>query len=371
MPVPAVKDRQLLRRALVVAVLAAVAVGLIAGPSRGDLTSSYQAGKQRANALQSRIAADNGKIRAFDGTIASLQTRLSAIESAVLVQERLLDSVRGQLLTAQDRLQTLRSQYARDQHVLAAQLVRNYELPPPSVVTMVVQAHGFQDLLNRLNDLREIDHANAATVRVVIAERAAVTKQAQELAAVEARRQRSTAAVLDERDQVARLRLSIVDKELPFARDRAADRDHLQALQKTLTHDAHVLDQQAAAAGSLISGGVAPRPSGCVNTPFVAHGGEFGLFLAAGTNYTVNEEPVIAARLDELGQALHLHLIGISGYRTPQHSVEVGGFADDPHTRGEASDTPGIEGVPESILLEYCLTRPFPTPAEADHIQES
>jgi hypothetical protein len=94
------------------------------------------------------------------------------------------------------------------------------------------------------------------------------------------------------------------------------------------------------------------------------------MFLAPGTNYSVGEEPIIAARLDALGIALHLHLIGISGYRTPQHSVEVGGFADDPHTRGEASDTPGIEGVPEAILAEYCLTRPFAGPAEADHIQE-
>jgi hypothetical protein len=102
----------------------------------------------------------------------------------------------------------------------------------------------------------------------------------------------------------------------------------------------------------------------------VAHGGEYGLFLAPGTDYTVNQEPIIAARLDALGKALQLHLIGISGYRTPQHSVEVGGFADDPHTRGEASDTPGIEGVPEATLEEYCLTRPCPGPREADHNQE-
>jgi Peptidase M15 len=74
----------------------------------------------------------------------------------------------------------------------------------------------------------------------------------------------------------------------------------------------------------------------------------------------VGEEPIIAARLDALGRALGLHLIGISGYRSPQHSVEVGGFADDPHTRGEASDTPGVEGVPEATLAEFCLTRPFP-----------
>jgi hypothetical protein len=59
----------------------------------------------------------------------------------------------------------------------------------------------------------------------------------------------------------------------------------------------------------------------------------------------------------------------LSGYRTPQHSVEVGGFASDPHTRGQASDTPGVEGVGEATLEAFGLTRPFAGAAEANHIQ--
>ena len=113
-----------------------------------------------------------------------------------------------------------------------------------------------------------------------------------------------------------------------------------------------------------------PRPYGlATGTPFSPGGGSYGFFPAPGTNYSVGNEPIIAARLDRLGKALHLHLIGISGYRTPQHSVEVGGFANDPHTRGEASDTPGVEGVPEATLSRFGLTRPFGGAAEADHIQ--
>jgi uncharacterized membrane protein (UPF0127 family) len=103
---------------------------------------------------------------------------------------------------------------------------------------------------------------------------------------------------------------------------------------------------------------------------FVSHGGQYGFFPAPTANYTVGSEPEIAARLDKLGEALHLHLTGLSGFRTPGHSVEVGGTADDPHTCGAASDTPGIEQVPESTLQQYGLTRPFPgDPREADHIQ--
>jgi hypothetical protein len=159
------------------------------------------------------------------------------------------------------------------------------------------------------------------------------------------------------------------------ARSRKAT--ELTALRKTLSRQATILDRQAAAAarasgaGAAPSGG-APVPLGsCANTPFVAHSGSYGFFPAAGTDYSVNQEPIIAARLDQLGRALQLHLVGISGYRSPAHSVEVGGFSDDPHTKGEASDTPGVEGVPEATLNRFCLTRPFGGAREADHIQEN
>lgn len=95
----------------------------------------------------------------------------------------------------------------------------------------------------------------------------------------------------------------------------------------------------------------------------------YGFFPAAGTDYSSGDEPTIASRLGRLARSLHLHLIGISGARTPAHSVAVGGFANDPHTRGQASDTPGIEGVTESTLNRFGLTRPFAGAREADHIQ--
>jgi hypothetical protein len=200
--------------------------------------------------------------------------------------------------------------------------------------------------------------------------RLAVAAQTRRLARIQARRKRATAAVLVERDEIAQLRLSIVNRELAVSRDRSRKSGQLSTLRHQLAREAATLEQQAlrAQAASFATG--APPAGGCVNTPFVPHGGEFGFFPAPGTNYSVGEEPIIAARLDLMGRILQLHLIGVSGYRTPQHSVEVGGFADDPHTQGLASDTPGVEGVPEGTLARFCLTRPFGGAREADHIQE-
>jgi hypothetical protein len=354
--------------------LAAVVLGLIAVPGWADVSSNYKANQDRAKQLRSEISSQSDKIQGYPGTIDNLQQRLTAIENALGVQERLLSNVTFQLSAARKRLTGLRSTEARDQQALAAQLRADYESPPPNLVSVVVDAQGFDQLVNGVRNLTAIRRSNVATMQRVVSDRKAVEAQAANLATVQTRRRREAAAILIERDNVTQLRLSIVDKQLQAEHTRGGEAAKLSTLKKTLEHEAAVLDAQAARQQALNGsggGGVAPPPGGCVNTPFVPHGGEWGFFQSPGTNYSVNEEPVLAARLDAMGQALHLHLIGISGYRTPQHSVEVGGFADDPHTQGIASDTPGVEGVAEATLLQYCLTRPFPGAHEADHIQES
>ncbi len=126
----------------------------------------------------------------------------------------------------------------------------------------------------------------------------------------------------------------------------------------------------------LSSGGSSPLVSNDASVStgprFVAQtgGSGSGFFPDPGKNYSAGEEPEIAGRLDALAKAKGLHLEGLSGFRTPGQSVADGGFADDPHTCGAASDTPGIEGVDEATLEQFGLTRPFPNdPKEADHIQ--
>jgi Peptidase M15 len=360
-----------LGRALSVGMLVAVAVGLCgSGTSQGDLAGRYAAGQHRATQLQQSIQSDSKLIQSYEGRIGNLEAELTVIERSVATQEGLLNQVNVQLAAARERLQSLEKQYARGRRVLAAQLVADYESPQPTLVDVVLRARGFQDLLNGLNQLKTVAKANADTVRVINTTRLAMAAETRRLVGIQARRKRATAAVLVERDEIAQLRLTIVNRELEVSRDRTEKRGQLTSLRRVLARQAATLAQDAERAQAASFAVGAPPPGGCVDTPFVAHGGEFGFFPAPGTNYTVNEEPVIAARLDALGRSLKLHLIGVSGYRSPEHSVEVGGFADDPHTKGEASDTPGVEGVPEATLEQFCLTRPFPGAREADHIQE-
>ncbi len=106
-----------------------------------------------------------------------------------------------------------------------------------------------------------------------------------------------------------------------------------------------------------------------------------GFVADPGTTQNVGQLPVLTSRLDALARALHVTIYGISGYRTPAHSVAVGGFADDPHTKGEAEDI-GVGSllrssaaqISEAELARFGLYRPFdptddPNNTEVNHIQ--
>ena len=264
--------------------LAVVVLGLIAVPGSADLSSKYQAGQSRAKQLRSQISAQSQRIDGYQGTIDNLQVRLNAIENALGVQERLLSNVTIELTAARTRLTGLRASEARDQQTLAAQLRADYESPLPNIVSVVVDAQGFDQLVNGVRNLTAIRRSNVATVQRVVADRKAVEAQTAELTTVQARRRREAAAILVERDNVTQLRLSIVDKQLQAEHIRGAAAAKLTTLKKTLEHEAAVLDAQAAREQALNGSGgtgVAP-PGGCVNTPFVAHGGEWGFFQAPG-----------------------------------------------------------------------------------------
>lgn len=105
-------------------------------------------------------------------------------------------------------------------------------------------------------------------------------------------------------------------------------------------HDANaMLGMFGTSLGGLVAG------EGRPHSELVAHarggrlgGGAGSVVLDPGVQMTEGREPEILQALRTLSGELHQVVYVISGYRSPAHSVAVGGFADDPHTRGEAAD---------------------------------
>jgi len=343
----------------------AVGSGPAGAASPGQLSQKIQAARVHEQALQAAIDADSGKVASFNGRLSELQARLDAVQATVDYETGQLAATRDQLGGARSKLKWLQSRLARDQKILDTQLVAAYETPPPNVMTVVLEAHGFSDLLERMNDLKLVSNENATVTSRVHGETAAVLTQTKTLGRLMARQQLAADSVLIQRDEIAQLRLAVVNRQLVYAQARSRKTAEISAI----SHRRLALVSELASLTPSVNSAEASAPALTAQAGGGGGGAGSGFFQAAGTNYGVGAESTLAARLDTLGKALGLHLIGISGYRSPSHSVEVGGFADDPHTRGNASDTPGIEGVPEATLNQYGLTRPFPGAAEADHIQ--
>jgi peptidoglycan hydrolase CwlO-like protein len=367
-------SRLLVLAAAVAGILAALPAASVLAPSsaQGSLESRVSAARAHEAAIAAAARRDGRRIAQLKVPIADLQAKEDALQSSLDIQQSILDRLQRRLRADRARLVKLRLALAHDNDVLAAQLRASYETPPPDIVTVLLDAHGFAELLEMVDQLQAIGRQNAGVTARVRATRKAVAKETKGLA-IDAQRQRQvTAAVLTERDQVSELRIGLVAREMAYVRARSHKSVRLRGLREQRSKLEQQLARQqartAAALGVALGGPLAGPPPGPVGS-FGPHGGTWGFFQAPGTNYSVGNTPILAARLDRLGQALHLHLIGLSGYRTPEHSVEVGGFANDPHTRGEASDTPGVEGVPEGTLRRFGLTRPFAGAHEADHIQ--
>jgi soluble lytic murein transglycosylase-like protein len=98
----------------------------------------------------------------------------------------------------------------------------------------------------------------------------------------------------------------------------------------------------------------------------------------SGVNVKQGDEPKLLKATHALAARLGKPVYIISGYRSPAHSVAVGGFSNDPHTQGEAMDIgvgsasrDSMHSVSEKVLNSVGLYRPFypASASEVNHVQ--
>jgi peptidoglycan hydrolase CwlO-like protein len=333
------------------------------GHAAASLSQRIADARRQEGAVQANIDTQNRAIQSYGGRLSELQGELSGIQARLDAERATLNRTQDELRSSRASLGRLRITLDHDRKALARQLVKGYEAGQPSLVEVILGSSSLSDLLETGEMLKRVQQANARVADRVRSTKDKVDGEVKHLSALEATQEREAATVLSQRDAVAQVKLEVANRQLAAEQARDKSSAHLSQLRS----ERRSLEKEAAAAQAKAI--AAQSRAFSVSVPGSAASGGDGFFPAAGTDYTVGDEPELAARLNRMALALHLHLIGLSGYRTPEHSVAVGGFPNDPHTRGEASDTPGVEGVPESVLNQYGLTRPFGGAAEADHIQ--
>ena len=139
---------------LLAGVLAAVAAVWVMSRSptaRAASTSQLQQqisqGQSRISQLSGALSAASNHLANLNNSIASLQNRIARIQSDLDAKRNELLRLRDELSAARTRLASLEAFEAHAETVLSQQLVSDYETDRPDIVSVVLEAHGFQDLL--------------------------------------------------------------------------------------------------------------------------------------------------------------------------------------------------------------------------------
>ena len=141
--------------------------------------------------------------------------------------------VQSQLLAARDHLVALENRLHLATTVLAANLRASYEGSQPDLMTVILQAHGFGNLLEEVNFLDRIGHQDAQIVGYTRTARAEVAREANHLAQLESRDRTLADQVLTRRNQAAALSAALLDQEVREAAARSQTSARYQSLERT------------------------------------------------------------------------------------------------------------------------------------------
>jgi murein DD-endopeptidase MepM/ murein hydrolase activator NlpD len=166
--------------------------------------------KRREGVLTTTIQRYDTRIESLQGEIKATRSRLGRVQHSLDRQRAELLEVRDRLEAARDRLERLQRELATAREVLAARLVEIYKADTPDALTVVLEADGFGDLLERAEFLERISAQDREITDEVRRLRNQAERQADQLAELERREQLTAERILRERDAVAAARDQLV-----------------------------------------------------------------------------------------------------------------------------------------------------------------
>jgi septal ring factor EnvC (AmiA/AmiB activator) len=275
---PSPLTRHWIPRAVAVAMVCAIAVcWALASSSSADVSSQLDAAKTAASQLHALIADDSSQITKTTDGLQSAQARLDEVQSDLDHRIDRLKSVQNQLLSARDHLVDVENHLKAATKALAANLVAGYESQPPSLVSVVLSSHGFNQLLNQINFAGKVARQNADVVDQTRIARREVKAEAKHLETLERRDRALAKQVLAERNQAAALQAALKQQQIReiAARAKAHGRyatvvARVSSLQKKLNAQEAAAARAAgesAATGNASVNGITLDTNGMVQPP--------------------------------------------------------------------------------------------------------
>ncbi|MBW3607321.1 MAG: hypothetical protein KY463_03020 [Actinobacteria bacterium] len=254
------------RLAFICALAACVAVAATilgtARPAGADLSNRIESKADRAEYLRSVVARESAKIRASSAGLARAQRRLRKLQADAAAQRAELQEVREQFVRARDRLTRLVDLQRGATEALRANLQAAYRSGEPDIVSVVITARGFTDLLEKTEFLKRIAERNATIMDVARTSRSKVTRQTVRLAAMQKREQAIATRLERKRESAQAVETALLrvrEKHLARSNFKRAELREVQGQLATLRER---LARSARAGIATKAGGQAQPPAG-------------------------------------------------------------------------------------------------------------
>jgi peptidoglycan hydrolase CwlO-like protein len=259
------------------AVIAALLVSWLIPLSSGDLRTQIAAHKSAAAALRSKIASETAQIEQTANGIGAARHRLMVVQGQLETHISQLRTVQTELMNARDHLEVLERRLRTASAALARNLRATYENGSPDLVSVILNANGFSNLLEQVSFLRRMGHQDAQIVGFTRSARHRVLRETVLLGNLEERDRNLTDQILNQRNQVAALESALLSQRIDEVQTRSGSRARLADVNTqlgSLQHKLSVIEARAAAqavqTGLQVNqavGGLAINTGGMVQPP--------------------------------------------------------------------------------------------------------
>jgi septal ring factor EnvC (AmiA/AmiB activator) len=220
--------------AIAAVVLLALGCALVAPPlsgaqSEGGLRSQADRAKAREGALAGDVARLGRLISRLDGDLAVIERRRAEVQAELDADRRKLATIRQELRGQRRRVERLRARLREARTVLSRRMVELYRAPQPDMVTVLMKARGFADLLEQATYVDAVGDQDARIIRLVRRARVDAAAAVRTLARAERRQEDVTARIETRRNALAAIGASLAQRRAAVAEARAARASALAA----------------------------------------------------------------------------------------------------------------------------------------------
>jgi len=257
--------------AALLAAAAALLVLLAAGTASADELESKLDSKEaklsevreRRGVLTTTISRYKDRIDKLTGEVAALRGREAAVQARLDAKQAQLDRAVAELDTAKKHLAVVRARLKRALVALRERLIAIYETGTPDVLSVIVGADGYDDLIGRteyLNHIRGMDEAVVGRVRDL---RDQVKRTVFRLRTAKNRIEAARDAIAAEERALESARAAVEQRQSALVAVRASRVAALKKIEETEQDlDGDVAEIQAELAARLGETASAPLPAG-------------------------------------------------------------------------------------------------------------